>query len=171
MARTLLVIDIQNDYFPAGLLPLWQAEETEARIAAAIRSARDEGTKIVLVQHISTAATGLFTGTGALIRPAILEAAHDAPVVTKHVADAFQNTGLMDQLAATTELLICGMMTQNCVVFTAMSRAADSLQVSVIGDLCAAPTETVHRIALNALGSKLKVVEAAQIWGEQHLRT
>ena len=58
MNRTLLVIDIQNDYFPGGLLPLWQAEETEARIVAAIHAARARGDGIVLVQHVSTAPAG-----------------------------------------------------------------------------------------------------------------
>ena len=61
-------------------------------------------------------------------------------------------------------LLICGMMTQNCVVFTAMSRAADGFELSVVSDLCTAPSEIVHKIARNALGSKTKVTEASALW-------
>lgn len=168
MTRTLLVIDIQTDYFPGGVLPLWQAEDTEQRIVAAIGAARAAGDRIVLVRHVSTAKTGLFAadGPGIAIRPAILAAAGEAPVVTKHFADAFQDTGLGEMLADTTELLVCGMMTQNCVVFTALSRAADGLQVRVLGDLCTAPQEIVHKIALNALQSKTQVVTAGDIWGQ-----
>jgi nicotinamidase-related amidase len=168
MSRALLVIDIQNDYFPDGVLPLFQAAETEERVVTAISAARRAGDRIVLVQHISKASGGLFdaAGSGVAIRPAILSAAGDAPVVTKHVADAFQDTDLASHLAGIETLLVCGMMTQNCVVFTAMSRSADGLAVRVIGDLCAAPTETVHRIALNALGSKLPVSTAAQEWAD-----
>ncbi|SRR5690606_7931973 len=167
MPRTLLVIDIQNDYFPGGVLPLWQPEETEARIVAAIGKARAAGDRVVLVRHVSKAKAGLFAadGPGVAIRPAILEAAGDAPVVTKHVADAFQDTDLASHLEGTDELLVCGMMTQNCVVFTAMSRAADAWRVRVLGDLCTAPTEVVHKIALNALGSKTQVVDSAAVWG------
>lgn len=166
MARALLVIDVQNDYFPGGVLPLWQADEAEARTVAAIGKARATGDEIVLVQHISTAATGLFApgGAGIAIRPAILAAAGNAPVVIKHHADSFQETDLMTHLAGIDELLICGMMTQNCVAFTALSRAADAFRVQVIGDLCAAPIEVVHQIALNALGSKTRVVNVAQVW-------
>ncbi len=166
MTRTLLVIDIQQDYFPNGALPLWQAEETEVRIVSAIAQARAAGDRIVLVQHVSTAATGLFAagGEGTAIRPDILAAAGDAPVVIKRSADAFQDTDLAPHLAGTDELLVCGMMTQNCVVFTAMSRAADEFKMRVIGDLCTAPTEIVHRIALNALGSKLQVASASDVW-------
>lgn len=165
MTRTLLVIDIQEDYFPGGVLPLWQAEETEARLVAAIGKARAAGDRIVLVRHVSTAAKGLFAadGPGIAIRPAIRAAAGDAPVVTKRFADAFQETDLAEHLAGSGALLVAGMMTQNCVAFTALSRAADGWQVTVVGDLCTAPMEVVHRIALNALGSKTKVAVAADV--------
>ena len=167
MTRTLLVIDIQGDYFAGGTLPLWQAEETETRIVAAIGKARAAGDRVVLVQHVSTQSTGLFAaeGPGIVIRPAIAAAAGEAPIVVKQKADAFQDTDLATHLNGTTDLLVCGMMTQNCVVFTALSRAADGFAVQVIGDLCTAPTEVVHKIALNALGSKTSLVASADVWG------
>ena len=93
----------------------------------------------------------------------MLDAAGGAPVVTKHVADAFQDTDLASHLPGSGELLVCGMMTQNCVVFTAMSRDADPYKVRVVGDLCTAPTEVVHRIALNALRSKTRLMDAADL--------
>lgn len=166
MARALLVIDIQNDYFAGGAFPLWQPEETEARIVSAIGRARAGGDRIILVRHVSAAPVGLFVAgsVGAAIRPAILDAAGNVPVVTKHHADAFQETDLAEHLAGVDEILVAGMMTQNCVVFTAMSRQADGLRVRVVGDLCTAPTEAVHRIALNALGSKIEVATAADTW-------
>lgn len=167
MTRALLVIDVQNDYFPGGTLPLWDAENTEQRILSAIAQARAAGDKVILVQHVSTATEGLFAagGSGVALRPAIVAAAGDAAVVTKVYADAFQETDLLKHLAPGDELLVCGMMTQNCVVFTAMSRAADDFQRRVLSDLCAAPTEAVHRIALSALRSKLQLSTAAEVWG------
>lgn len=166
MARALLVIDVQNEYFSGGLLPLWQPEDAEARVVAAIAQAQAAGDKIVLVRHASKAETGLFaaSGPGSAIRPAILAAAPDAPVVVKQFADAFQDTDLASHLAEIDELLICGMMTQNCVVFTSLSRAADGMTVRVAGELCTAPTEVVHNIALNALKSKGLVTSANELW-------
>lgn len=168
MHRALLVIDIQNDYFTGGILPLWQAEETEARIIAAIDQARSAGDKIILVRHVSASDTGLFARNrqGAEIRTAIRQAAPDAPVVIKQSADAFQETDLAAHLNGIDKLLICGMMTQNCVVFTAMSNHANDRNVVVLADLCTAPTEIVHRIALNALGSKLQVLLAGEVYGK-----
>jgi nicotinamidase-related amidase len=165
MARTFLVIDIQNDYFDGGALPLWQPEEVETRVVAAIGRAKAAGDRVVLVRHVSKADKGLFaTGTGNAIRPKILAAAPDAPVVIKHVADAFQDTDLASHVADTDDLIICGMMTQNCVVFTALSRLAAGRPVRVVGEFCTAPTETVHNIALSALRSKGLLTSAAELW-------
>jgi nicotinamidase-related amidase len=166
MTRTLLVIDVQNEYFPGGLLPLWKPDEIEARIVSTIARAKASGDKVVLVRHVSKADAGLFAagGSGSAIRPAVLAAAADAPIVTKQFADAFQETELSSHLAQTDELLICGMMTQNCVVFTALSGVADDLSVRVIGELCTAPTEIVHNIALNALGSKGLIASVTDLW-------
>ncbi|MGB6006837.1 cysteine hydrolase family protein [Castellaniella sp.] len=166
MPRALVVIDIQNDYFPGGVLPLHAPEETEARIVQAIAKAREAGDRIVLIRHVSPLATGLFAANspGSEIRPAILAAAGDAPVVVKQFADAFQGTDLSARLEGIDTLLVCGMMTQNCVVFTAMSADAQPFEVAVLEDLCAAPTEVVHRIALSALRSKLTVRKSGEIW-------
>lgn len=166
MRRALLVIDIQNDYFAGGVLPLFAADETAEKIIDSIHNARQAGDRVVLVQHISTASSGLFASgsAGADIRSDILEAAGGAPVVIKHVADAFQDTDLATQLEGIDQLLVCGMMTQNCVVFTAMSAQAQGYNVCVVEDLCAAPTEMVHKIALSALKSKLNVQSSATTW-------
>nr|WP_320143050.1 isochorismatase family protein [uncultured Cohaesibacter sp.] len=159
MNSALLVIDIQNDYFPGGLLPLHKAKEVETLIVREIEHAASVGERVILIRHVSKASSGLFAanGTGSEIRPTVLAAASRAPIVIKQMADAFQDTDLTEHLAGIEKIRICGMMTQNCVVFTAMSEAAAPYEVTVLGDLCAAPSEVVHKVALNALGSKLRV--------------
>lgn len=165
MTRALIVIDIQNEYFPGGALPLWQADEVEARIVAAIGQAQAAGDRLILVRHESRSPGAFAAGSaGAAIRPAILAAAGNAPVVVKHHADSFQGTDLAAHLDDVDVLLIAGMMTQNCVVFTALSRNTDGYDVQVVGDLCTAPSDIVHAIALRALASKLPVVTAATVW-------
>ena len=143
------------------MLPLWNAKETEQRIAEGIRNAGRQGDKVVLVKHVSKSDTGLFApgSKGTEIRPLIQSAADGAPVVIKHVADAFQGTELLSRVEGCAELLLCGMMTQNCVAFTALSRSADPFRIRVASELCTAPSEIVHKIALNALASKFDLVE------------
>ena len=52
MTAALLIIDVQNDYFPGGALPLWNAEATLDAVVNAIDRARARGEAVVLVQHV-----------------------------------------------------------------------------------------------------------------------
>lgn len=166
MTRALIVIDIQNDYFTGGALPLAGASEVEPRICRAITAARAAAEPVILVRHDGPADGALLAqgSPGAALRPAILDAAGPAPIVAKRFADAFQDTGLDGHLRGIDELLICGMMTQNCVLMTALEARARGFETRVIGEFCAAPSEMTHRIALSAIGSKLPVSTANDLW-------
>ncbi|GAA5176310.1 cysteine hydrolase family protein [Niveibacterium umoris] len=168
MSKALIVIDLQNDYFPDGKFPQWHPEETLANVERAIEQARAKGVPVIHVQHIADASRGIApffnAGTpGVEIHPRILAAAPDAPVVVKHFADAFHDTTLkatLDALGAT-ELLVCGMMTQNCVTHTAISKAAEPYAVTVLSDCCTTVSQMLHLIALNALSTRVTLALAA----------
>jgi len=162
MGKTLLVIDLQNDYFPGGKFPLWNAEETLLSIEGAIGQARLSNVPVVLVQHLADETRGIAPffnkGTdGAKLHPRILAAAPEAPVIIKSHADGFAGTSLEDTLdgLGTTDLLVCGMMTQNCVTHTAISKSAEKYRVVVLSDCCATVDEMIHKIALNALSTRV----------------
>jgi nicotinamidase-related amidase len=167
MNKALLLIDIQNDYFPGGQFPLWNTEATLAAVKRAIERARAAGVWIVHIQHIADPEAGIAPffnqgTTGALIHPEIMAAAPDAPVVIKHFADSFVNTDLEMVLAGheVDELLVCGMMTQNCVTHTAISKSAEKYKVSVLTDCCTTVSEPIHLIALHAVSTRLALVSA-----------
>ena len=100
---------------------------------------------------------------GAGIHADILAAVPDAPVVVKQHADSFHQTGLSDVLAdlGVTRLRIAGMMTQNCVVFTALSPAAERYDVSVVSDCTTTLNEAIHGFALHALSTRVEIGPAA----------
>ena len=50
--RALLVIDLQNDYFPGGKFPLWNTEATLCNVERAIMSAQAKGISVVHIQHL-----------------------------------------------------------------------------------------------------------------------
>ncbi len=170
MSKALLVIDPQNDYFPGGAFPLWNAESTLDHIEGAIAKARADGIPVILVQHVADPNAGISPffneGTeGVAIHPRILAAAPDAPIVQKSFADGFVNTTLESELAkvGATALLVCGMMTQNCVTHTAISKSAEKYDVTILPDCCTTVDEMIHAIALHAVSTRTKLVPSAEV--------
>jgi nicotinamidase-related amidase len=162
MSKALLVIDVQNDYFPDGKLPLWNTEATLATIERAIHEAKARGGHVVIVQHIANPKMGISpffnAGTaGAELHPRVLAAAPGAPVVRKEFADSFVGTNLEETLAklGATELLVCGMMTQNCVTHTAISKSAEKYKVTILADACTTVDAMIHNIALHAVSTRV----------------
>lgn len=173
MSKALLVIDLQNDYFAAGSFPLHEAETVGQRIVEAIGKAKAAGVHVVHVQHIADPSQGLAPffnkdTEGAAIHPDILAAAPDAPVVIKHYADSFEQTELTSLLSdlGVNELLVCGMMTQNCVTHTAISKAADEFDaVHILPDLCATVSEILYLIALHAVSTRVHLSPSSEVIG------
>lgn len=162
----LIVIDVQNDYFPGGHYPLWNTAATLDAIEQAIQRANAAGVPVMLVQHIAAGASPFFNqgSDGVEIHPRIRAAAPQAPVVVKTWADSFIDTTLEATLQAlgVGELLVCGMMTQNCVTHTAISKSADKYKVSILSDCCTTVDEMIHALATNALAPRVAVLPAAQ---------
>lgn len=164
MSKALLVIDVQNDYFEGGQFPLWNSEATCAHVEQAIARAQANDIPVILIQHIADRTAGVAPffneGTsGALVHPRILSAAPTAPIVVKSFADSFVKTTLQAELTkrGVTQLLVCGMMTQNCVTHTAISKSAEQYDVTILADACTTVSEMLHLIALHAVSTRVRI--------------
>ncbi len=158
----LVVIDIQNDYFEGGAFPLWNAEPTLAATEKAIAKARSSGVPVVFVQHIAKGASPFFNaGTeGVKLHERVRAVVGESPIVVKQYADAFEGTDLHQTLQGlgVESLIICGMMTQNCVTHTAISRQADAYRiVTVLSDASTTVSEMLHRIAVAGLAPRVTI--------------
>jgi nicotinamidase-related amidase len=169
MRKALLLIDLQNDYFPGGAFPLWNTDAVLANVEAAIARANAAGVPVILVQHVANASAGIApffnAGTpGVDIHARVLAAAPSAPVVVKAFADSFHLTTLEETLRTlgVTSLLVAGMMTQNCVTHTAISKAAEKYEVTVLSDCCSTVSEMLHLIALHALSTRVKLAPSTE---------
>ncbi len=165
MSKTILVIDLQKDYFPEGAFPLWSAEAILQNIEGVLKKANSQNVPVIIIQHIANTDLGIAPffnkGTaGAEVHPSILAISPQAPIIVKEFADSFVNTALEETLSklGTTELLVCGMMTQNCVTHTAISKSAEKYKVSILPDCCTTVTEMLHNIALHAVSTRVSLV-------------
>ena len=167
MKKALLVIDLQNDYFPGGKFPLWNTYAILQNIERAIAKANAQGIPVIHIQHVAKQGMAPFfnEGTpGADIHPSILAAAPKAPVVVKEFADGFEQTNLEETLTklGVTDLLVCGMMTQNCVTHTAISKTVEKYNVTILPDCCTTVSEILHLIALHAVSTRVNLVPSSE---------
>ena len=121
----LLMIDPQNDYLAEGKFPLWNMEATLGQMSVAIDRAKEKSMPIYFVQHIAPEEAPFFQkgSQGADIITTLKHAVPDAKIVQKTYADSFEQTELDRLLKADgiEHLVLCGMMTQNCITHTALS--------------------------------------------------
>ncbi|MCI1025831.1 isochorismatase family protein, partial [Pseudomonas putida] len=94
--QALIIIDIQNDYFPGGKWPLDGVDQAADNAARLLAAARQRGDLVVHVRHeFDTADAPFFTpgSQGAAIH-AKVEPLPGEPVVLKHKVNAFLGTDL-----------------------------------------------------------------------------
>jgi len=143
MARGLLVIDIQRDYFPGGAVPLVDPEAAAAAARTVLDAFRAAGDPVVHLRHVwdSPEATFMRPGTpGVEIHPA-LAPVDSEPVLDKTEPNGFLGTGLAEELEGldVDHLHVVGMMSSMCVDATVRAAADLGLRVTVVHDGCAAP--------------------------------
>jgi nicotinamidase-related amidase len=139
--RALILIDVQNDYFPGGKWPLSGIEAAAGNAAALLAAARAAGDLVVHVRHEFAGADAPFFlpgSEGAKIHPQV-SSREGEPVVLKHHVNAFRETDLKAILDrhGVEEVVICGAMSHMCV--DAGVRAANDLgyRCVVVHDACA----------------------------------
>ena len=141
MDTALLVIDIQNDYFPGGANPLHGADEAAGKAARLVAFFRAKGWPVVFIQHLSNRPGAAFfvPGThGAEIAQGVRPLPGEK-VVVKHFPNSFRETELGAHLASlgTRKLVVCGMMTHMCVDATVRAAKDFGYEVTLAGDACA----------------------------------
>lgn len=164
--RALLVIDLQNDYFPGGNWTLSGVEAAAANAVRVLAAARSAGDTVIHVRHENLGAGAPFFvpgSEGAQFHPSLLPAEGE-PVILKHHINSFRETELAQMLErqGVTEVTVVGAMSHLCI--DGFTRAASDLgyQVTVIHDACASrdlefngtlvPAAHVHAAFMAALG-------------------
>ncbi len=141
MKPALVIIDIQNDYFPGGKMELEGSAEASLQAAKLLDAFRAKGLPVVHIQHVSNrpGATFFLPGTGGVNIHASVAPRSGETVLQKNFPNSFRGTPLLEHLKGlgVDHLVICGMMTHMCV--DATTRAAFDLgfSCSLAHDACA----------------------------------
>jgi nicotinamidase-related amidase len=141
MSTALVLIDLQNDYFPGGTMELVGAQAAVSRAAVLLDAFRRRSLPVFHIQHIALrpGATFFVPGTaGAEIHSAVAPVSGER-VVTKHHPNGFRETTLLDELRAidAQSLVVAGMMTHMCVDTTVRAAADMGFACSLAHDACA----------------------------------
>ncbi|WP_353188605.1 cysteine hydrolase family protein [Pseudomonas sp.] len=164
--QALIVVDIQNDYFPQGKWPLVGADAAADNAARLIAAFREAGNPVVHIRHEFTSEDAPFFtpgSEGAKLHPKVLNRA-DEPVVLKHFVNSFRETELKSVLDehGINDLVVVGSMSHMCVDGITRAAADMGYSVTVIHDACASrdlefngltvPAAHVHAAFMAALG-------------------
>lgn len=163
-ATALVIVDIQDFYFPGGALPLVDPEPAAAAAARVLARFRAGDLPVVHVGHNAPRGKGFFDSVAPL---------PDEMLIFKDEVNAFKGTALEFWLREQRirRVVICGMQTHMCA--EAAVRAASDLgfEVILIGDACATrdltfgdrtvPAAEVHAATLATLDRVYSTVMTA----------
>ncbi len=169
----LLLVDIQNDYFPGGKNELQGSMQAGEQAGRLLDLFRRTGQVIIHIQHISTRPGAKFflPGSPGAEMHACVQPLADETLIQKHYPNSFRDTPLLVylQTVQATRLVIAGMMTHMCVEATTRAAFDLGFECLVAADACATkdlsfqgqiiPAAQVHASFLAALqGTYAKVL-------------
>ena len=168
MKTALLLIDIQNDYFPGGAMELAGMSQAAAGARELLEAFRKARRPVFHVQHLALGPGAAFFRpgtTGVEINDSVRPLPGEA-LVRKHYPNAFRDTGLLEvlQSAGVEEVIIAGAMSHMCIDATTRAAFDYGFTCTVIHDACASrdvvfegrtiPAAQVHGAFMAALGMR-----------------
>lgn len=172
MNTALLMLELQNDYFPNGRIPLEKSLEACSKAESVLLACREKKLPVIHVQHISTHpdATYFLPCTKGADFYSTVQPARNETVVKKHYPNSFKDTVLLNHLIKNqiNHLVICGMMTQSSIDATVRAAFDLGFTCTILHDACAArqlefnhisiPAQNVHFAFLAAMQSSYATI-------------
>jgi nicotinamidase-related amidase len=141
LTTALVIIDIQNDYFPGGNMALEDPEAATANAAKLLSRFRERGLPVFHVQHLMKRPNAgyLMPGTSGADIHASVAPLPGETVVIKHYPNSFRETILLDGLRAADadHLVVAGMITHMCIDTTVRAAFDLGFKVTLVHDACA----------------------------------
>jgi nicotinamidase-related amidase len=166
MSSALVIVDLQNDYFPGGRMTLNNIDRAADNARKLLDHFRSTGRPVVHIQHTwdDPSAPFFVAGTpGAEIHETVHPREGEV-VVVKHFPNSFRGSKLLDELRrlGLDSLTICGAMSHMCIDATTRAAADFGFHCTVAHDACATrdvefqgttvKANDVHAAYMSALG-------------------
>jgi len=166
MSTALIIVDIQNDYFPGGKMELSNPERAAANAAKVLEwFRRNNKDNIFHIQHIaSVPELGFFLpDTEGVKLHKTVQPIEQESIIQKHFPNSFLKTELASQLIekGVNKIVVVGMMTHMCIDATVRAAVELGFETTLIQDACATrelsyqdqivPAEQVHYAFVSAL--------------------
>ncbi|WP_311221390.1 MULTISPECIES: cysteine hydrolase family protein [unclassified Acidovorax] len=177
--RALVVIDVQNEYFAGGNLPIEfpPVADTLPNILRAMDAAQAAKVPVVVVQHTAPSGAPVFDKATERwqLHPEVARRPADHRI-EKQLASVFAGTDLAEWLAARNidTLTVVGYMTHNCDASTIFEAAHRGLEVEFLSDASGAlpyanaagriTAEEIHRVFSVVFHSNFAAVAPTSDW-------
>jgi nicotinamidase-related amidase len=141
MNQALIMVDIQNDYFPGGAMELVGSVTAGGQAAELLHAFRRKGLSIIHLQHISLrpGATFFLPNTEGVRHHSCVAPLEEERVFQKNYPNGFRETPLLSHLHQhqISTLVIAGMMTHMCIDTTTRAAFDLGFQCLLAHDACA----------------------------------
>lgn len=176
--QAVIVVDMQNDYFPEGKFPLVGIKEAAANAAKVIAAAREKGHLVIHVRHEMSNPNAPFfiPGTDGAQINEMVKPIKGEPLIVKHHPNSFRDTPLRRTLDEHSihAVTIVGAMSHMCINATVRAAADFGYRTTTIHDACATrdlefngtivPAAQVHTAMMAALSFAYGTVLDTAAW-------
>jgi nicotinamidase-related amidase len=154
MKQALIIVDIQNDYFPGGQMELVGMAAAAKNAKRVLELFRAKNMPIFHIQHVSNGpgATFFLPATyGVEIHESVTPKSGE-PLIQKHFPNCFRDTSLQEQLQGLSveEIIVCGAMSHMCIDTTVRAAFDLGFRCFVVSDACATKNMEFAGITIEA---------------------
>lgn len=152
--EALIIVDLQNDYFPGGRWELVGINQAAANAARVLAAFREKGLPVIHIRHeFPTMDAPFFApgSDGAHINAAVAPREGET-VVLKHYPNAFRDTplkALLDEKGVST-LTVVGAMSHICIDATVRAAVDFGYEVTLVHDAVATRDVTFNGVTVPA---------------------
>jgi nicotinamidase-related amidase len=141
MMTALLIIDMQQDYFPGGKMELTGIMPVAKNVALLLASFRKVGIPVLHLQHMNydLGSPCLIASSSGIEFHESVQPRDNEPVIKKSWPNGFIQTSLLSNLhiLGVRRIVICGAMSHMCVSATARAASEIGFTCVVVHDACA----------------------------------